>query len=544
MNKLRRSLVLRFLIVAVIVITVSFLAQFLLARGSIWKSVEQYYEDTGTVAVKYAAAFMYDIDCSDPDDDTLQSLESMIRLCRDTDIDSVVYEPLSADGERFYAGIYIDDSAVMQVFMPAADNDALWFRMDENEKSLSKDGKVIFGRYDISEKDRSVRVAAYAGAGADSPGLVSNSYLVFAHAVMDHENRMTAIVRVWVSADHLIAARNTELFRTFGIGMAVSLVLLILLTVYIWRRMLVPIRKLSGKMTGFVSGNGLEHEKLPVHGHDEIARMAESYNTMTGDIDRYVSQIDSMTRAREELNAELRIAAQIQKGLLPDSGYSSDRVSVSALMKPAKLVGGDFYDFFPLENGKVCAVIADVSGKGVSAAMFMSSAVMMIRYTAGTGLTPAQILGKVNTDLCSSNPELRFITAFLAIYDPADGTLTYANAGHNLPYIASSGPEQLAGGNGMMLGVFHGETWEDTAVKVTRDSCLFMYTDGVTEAVNDRREFFGEERLKEVLKKACGGDGPCTEEEIIQSVDAEVTEFADGAEQNDDITMVCMRFKP
>lgn len=544
MNLLRRSLVLRFLIIAAVVIMISFLAQFMVARGSIWQSVEQYYRNFGNVTVRYAAAFMYDQDCADPDEETKASLESLSRLCRETDVDYIVYEPLTDDGERFYVSIIIDEFDVLPVSRPEDEADDDWFMVDEKERTLQSSGTIISGWYTVSDADRRARSEVYTDSGIDNPDLNGNTYLMFAHAVNDNEGRMNAIVRVWISTAHVMDARNRELFHTIGVGMAISFVLLLLLTLYIYLRMLVPIRKFSLKMAGFVSGNGLEQEKMPVRGKDEIAQMARSYNTMTDNISHYVSEIDSMTRAREEMNAELRISAQIQKGLLPGKSYSDDHVSVSAVMEPAKYVGGDFYDFFALDNGKVCAVIADVSGKGVSAAMFMSSAVMMIRYIAGTGLTPGQILEKVNRDLCKNNPELRFITVFLAVFDPAERILTYANAGHNLPYLISPEPVQLAGGSGTMLGVFPDEKWEDTAVEINGSGCLFMYTDGVTEAVNPRNELFGDERLKDVLANVCEENGPRMEEKIISAVSAEVTEFTGGAEQNDDITMVCMHFKP
>lgn len=540
MKKHRFSLALRIGLAATLVIIVCFLVQALTAKDRIKDNVSEYYDTTGTVTVRYLAALLYDRSFTDDETAFDRFLESAERVCNETEISWIAIEPMSENGDYYYIGFLIDKRGSQSFPMPAYDNERDWFWIEDSERFLSKPGTIMKEWYTLDQKDKDVLQAMELDNEDIRPA--DNDYIIFSHGVMDSSGNMTAIARVWFSTREVFEKQNRELMMTVGVGLAISIVMLVLLMLYIYFRVLKPIGKISETMAGFVNGAELGQEKISYRGNNEIGEMAQSYNTMTDNIRTYVAEIDTMARVQEEMNAELKVASQIQQGMLPEGGYSDGYVSANATMKPARYVGGDFYDYFRLDDGRVCAVIADVSGKGVSAALFMSSAVMMIRYIARTGITPAKILEKVNSDLCRNNPELLFITAFIAIYDPKDGTLTCANAGHNPPYLVGSGLVRLDGGAGMVLGTFDGEKYEDTVLSVSEGSALLMYTDGVTEAVNAEREQYGETRLESALSGAAFS-GEAAADAVIAAVSDDLAAFSGDTEQFDDVTMLCMYFK-
>ena len=209
-------------------------------------------------------------------------------------------------------------------------------------------------------------------------------------------------------------------------------------------------------------------------------------------------------------------------------------------MTTAKVVGGDLYDYHLLDNGSVFVAIGDVSGKGITAALFMSRAITLLNNYAKLGYSPAKMLFEFNNNLAAHNPNMMFITAFVAVYDPKTGELTYSNAGHNYPYILSDKLTALNTENGIMAGSFEDVAFPEYTVKMKPGDCLFMYTDGVTEAENKSGELFDETRLEEVLLK----NKACSADDLLNAVTSEINVFAQGAEQSDDMTMLTLQIKP
>lgn len=243
-----------------------------------------------------------------------------------------------------------------------------------------------------------------------------------------------------------------------------------------------------------------------------------------------------MEKERERQRSEADIASRIQQGLLSPNYAYLHNCGIKAVMKPAKSVGGDLYDYFELDESRTMIVVADVSGKGIAAAILMAIVLTLIRQYAKIGYGPSDILKNVNLTLSEENPNLMFVTAFVAIYNSATGKLTYANAGHNLPYLIHNGPVRLEASGGTPLGLFADEEYEDAEVEMADGDSVFLYTDGVTEAVNGNDEFFGTDRLEKVLKET----SEATEKHYLEAVEESLRDFTGDMEQNDDITMLSL----
>ena len=344
------------------------------------------------------------------------------------------------------------------------------------------------------------------------------------------------MVRAEISIENLTNDFNKK-FREFAVIMViVTLTVGVSAAVILYFKVSKPLKKASMKMKGFVSDRDAGFEKLPVKGTDELAEMSDSFNTMAEELEQYIDDVAELNRQKAELN----IAQSIQMGLLEPDSFENEKVKISASMTTAKVVGGDLYDYHILDNGCVFVAIGDVSGKGITAALFMSRAITLLNNYSKLGYSPAKMLFEFNNNLAAHNPNMMFITAFVAVYDPESGELTYSNAGHNYPYIISGKLTALDTENGIMAGSFEDVDFPEYKVKMNPGDCLFMYTDGVTEAENKSGELFGETRLEQVLlkNKACGADN------LLKAVTEEINAFAQGAEQSDDMTTLALQIKP
>ena len=254
-----------------------------------------------------------------------------------------------------------------------------------------------------------------------------------------------------------------------------------------------------------------------------------------------VRERQALALEKERIGAELELANRIQASALPKEFPSRKEFSVYASMTPAKMVGGDFYDFFMIDEEHLGLVIADVSGKGVPAALFMMVSSALIRQTTAGQYSPAKILQSVNRQICARNPEEMFVTVWLGILEIATGKLTAANAGHEYPMLKRTGEsfELLKDRHGLVVGAMDGVPYRDYEVKLEPGAKLFVYTDGVSEAVNESLVQFGTDRILESLRSSEEG----TPREILEAVNHAVNEFAGDAPQFDDLTMMCVEYK-
>ena len=327
----------------------------------------------------------------------------------------------------------------------------------------------------------------------------------------------------------------------FILGVA-GLVLLLLVIALIAASITKPLRLLAGATEDMAHGN-LDVELPPARSKDEVGKLTESFAYMKTSLKQYIKELTETMAAKERMESELRIAHDIQMDMLPKKFPPFPERSdfdIYATMQPAKEVGGDLYNFFLLDDSHLCFTIGDVSGKGIPAALFMAVTQTLIKAKAMASLSPEEILNKVNRQLSRDNPSLMFVTLFLGILNIRTGELVYGNGGHNPPFIMRShgAIEPLEGTNGMALGVMETQSFQAKKIRLQKGDSLFLYTDGVTEAVNDKEELFSEERLKNELKTLKGK----TIKDVDSGIMDRVFAFSQGMRQADDITMLILRY--
>jgi sigma-B regulation protein RsbU (phosphoserine phosphatase) len=281
--------------------------------------------------------------------------------------------------------------------------------------------------------------------------------------------------------------------------------------------------------------------ELPRQNHDEIGQLAQVFITMNQKLHENVAKLVFETDARGRIENELRIASDIQLGLLPTplDAETRKKADVASTMHPAKEVGGDLTDYFLLADGKsLCLAIGDVSGKGVPAALFMAITRTLIRSAAEVESDPARIVERVNNRLSENNPNLMFVTLLVGILQLDTGELRWCNAGHPPPYriLPEGGAEALAGRSGIACGIKEGAAYKSFATQIKKGEAILAYTDGVTEAVDSSDKQYGEARLEGVLAIPAP-----SAQETIGRIGADVLRFSSGVEQFDDITLIAAR---
>lgn len=271
--------------------------------------------------------------------------------------------------------------------------------------------------------------------------------------------------------------------------------------------------------------------------YSEISEMSNAINNMICDIGTYTEEIRVRTAEREKVKSELNVASKIQLGIVPHNYSDFDKfgIDIYSYMLPAKIVGGDFYDFFLTKENKVAFFIGDVSGKGVPSALFMSMSKLLLNMYILGGNSPANALNKVNKYLCEHNDADMFFTGFVGVYDPNNGNVTYANAGHNPPIIQKDNEVSvLKTSHGFMVGCLDFVKYKDESITLNESDKLILYTDGISESNNINKEFYGEERLIEEVVKCMSLNSKDTVKHITNAVN----DFAKNTEQFDDMTML------
>lgn len=274
---------------------------------------------------------------------------------------------------------------------------------------------------------------------------------------------------------------------------------------------------------------------------DEVGLVAQAMLFLVGRLQEYLQEIRAATAAREAIESELRIAGEIQRSLFPPPLKPEERrrVDFATYIQPAREAGGDLYDGFFLPDGRFLALVGDVSGKGVSAAVFMALAATAVRTLARNVSEPGELLAQVNRLLCERNETMQFVTACAAVWDPVDGKLTWANAGHPLPALVSTDGrvEWLEGPRSAPLGVFEETSYPTQQRVLAPGETLLVYSDGVSEAMNAQSALFGSEGITACLAGATAGSSADIVARVVTAVQAHQAE----APQADDITLVALR---
>jgi sigma-B regulation protein RsbU (phosphoserine phosphatase) len=282
---------------------------------------------------------------------------------------------------------------------------------------------------------------------------------------------------------------------------------------------------------------------IPIRTRDQLGELAESFNMMARGIEDLLRE----QAEKQRLEEELRIARQIQMSLLPQGAVSHPGLRISALCLPATEVGGDYYDLLPLSESRLAVLVADVSGKGTSAALYMAELKGLVLSLSRIYDSPARLLGEANRILAANMDPRSFVTMTYAVVDTAERTMRYARAGHNpiLHLEAATGRARMLAPAGLGLGIDPGDRFEEIleeAVLPLRSGDVFLFfTDGLTEAMNERSELFGEMRLRELMESAGEAEDGRPVAELKERILAEIRRFVGGAAPQDDMTLVILK---
>ena len=350
---------------------------------------------------------------------------------------------------------------------------------------------------------------------------------------------------VLVGVDYSIIAQRMRVFQ-IAASVVIPLIAVLVILFLVQLRMLnkhvfAPIQVISSRMKKFTPSRASAFEPLEVDSNDEIGEIASAFEDMAADIDAYMNDIERMTTERVQADVELDVARRIQQGIVPErTELSTSSFDAYATSRPARSVGGDFYDVFELDNGHIAAIVGDASGKGVAAAIFMSMVKTMIRDGLLAGRGPADMLNTVNESLCASNPVGMFITVLVCVLDPRTGTTRIANAGHMPPLAIGRSVREIAVEPGILLGLFDDADIEEETFELQAGECLMLYTDGVTEAISAEGSFFKVDGLLQCLEDALPFS---TAESVVDTVSKSVESFANEREQFDDVTVLALHLR-
>lgn len=364
--------------------------------------------------------------------------------------------------------------------------------------------------------------------------------------IFDSQGNVVAVVEADASLGKVTELLN-DYIRTIVILTIMIIILLVTMLFFITKKIIInPVYTLNAKMDQFASGDKLELIGNVIETGDEFQTLSETFCKMANDIHSYMMNLAKVTADRERVATELNVAKQIQVSMLPcifPAFPNRNEFDIFATMNPAKEVGGDFYDFFLVGEDKLVFVMADVSGKGVPAALFMMISKALIKNLALSNLEVDEIFEKANDQLNENNDTFMFVTAFLGLVDLKTGMLSYVNAGHNPPLLRKSNGkfEWLELNKNCILAVMPGIKFVKQSLQLEKGDMIFTYTDGVTEAVNGHKEFYTDPRLEETLNQIEAADSKKIDD-IVTIIRKSIDDFAQGEEQADDITILLFKY--
>ena len=415
--------------------------------------------------------------------------------------------------------------------------------------SRDKNGKSAGEYYDLHLEDHpQLKNAIRSGSGELVCEKTSNfprkgNYYVGFQPIICNGKTM-AVAAVVYNWDNIRQTIMTSVTRTILISIAAMLLVLFVVHIVIYRKSIKPVTKLQRIVRDYSESKDSEvaaARTAEINEKNEIGILSDDIAKLAKEMERYNKENIRLTGEKERVAAELELATKIQAGQLPTDFPESEHFELFASMTPAKEVGGDFYDFFHVDEDHLALVIADVSGKGIPAALFMMKAMMLINNFAMSGLSPKEIMGKANKALCRNNEQHMFVTVWLAILEISTGRIIYSNAGHECPIVKqpNSKFEIIREKHDIVLGGFPKKKYKESEFTLEKGGTLFVYTDGVPEATNADKKMFGLERITEILNQTPDADP----HQLLTSVHGAVDGFVGDAEQFDDLTMLCIKLK-
>ena len=381
---------------------------------------------------------------------------------------------------------------------------------------------------------------------SDVYGHMLNGY----HVVFDNQGNAAGLVCVEIDTNR-IYNNLYRYIRWVILIAAIFTAIIVILYVILTKHYLVgPIEKIVensnsfvGKMKSGADPEELHYESVQVKAGGELELLSDNVQSLADGVSSYITNLREVTAEKERIGTELSLATRIQADMLPNiypAFPDRPEFDVYATMTPAKEVGGDFYDFFLIDEDHLCILIADVSGKGVPAALFMMASKIILANNAMIGKSPAKVLEDTNAAIYPNNREDMFVTVWLGILEISTGKLTAANGGHEYPIIRNADGEfeLYKDKHGFVIGGLEGLKYVDYELQLTPGSRVFLYTDGVPEATSENKELFGTKRMIEALNE----DPDANPEGLLNNVKNSVERFVKDAEQFDDFTMLCVEY--
>lgn len=368
--------------------------------------------------------------------------------------------------------------------------------------------------------------------------------------IRNSQGKAVALLAIDISMNEIAKVLVNYALATLGLMIVISLLAVYLVNRWLKNRVTDPVLRLEKVSEAFVESShkaetpeDLIINDPDIHTGDEIESLSGAMSDMFAGMKKYMSSLVSVTKEKERIGAELNVATSIQASMLPrifPAFPGRKEFDIFATMDPAKYVGGDFYDFFMLDDNTIGLVMADVSGKGVPAALFMVISKTLIKNRCQVSRSPADVLNYVNDQLCEGNDGDMFVTVWLAILDINTGKGMAANAGHEHPAIRRKGGkyELDVYRHSPAVATMEGMHFREHPFELNPGDSLFVYTDGVPEANNENGEFYGTDRMIECLN----ADPEATVHELLVEVREDIRKFAGPAEQFDDITMLAFEF--
>lgn len=391
----------------------------------------------------------------------------------------------------------------------------------------------VFEAYKTGEK----RFATYS---------YGDMFLAAAIAPVKNKNGETiAVVESDILMPHIRSSAVRIIIFVLLYVFIVMVVTMIIFYSFVRRRIIGPLLKLNLAVVELAENPDREGEvTIDVNTGDEIENLARSFENMDKKLHKYIGENTRILLEKQRVNTELNLATKLQAEILPSKFPAfpdRDELLIYADMTPAKEVGGDFYDFFFVDYDHLAIIMADVSGKGVPAAMFMMMAKSLLKARVLSGGNPGAILKDVNNMICTNNPEMMFVTIWLGMLNVKTGILTAANAGHDKPLIYHRGGqfEIVQDKHGPVVGLKNGIEFPEYELVLDHGSKVMVYTDGVPEAMDKNDEQFGMERLLKAVNSRPDG----RPEDILMVIDRDVYKFTGDAEQFDDLTMLCVELQ-
>ncbi|MDR1240926.1 MAG: SpoIIE family protein phosphatase [Oscillospiraceae bacterium] len=407
---------------------------------------------------------------------------------------------------------------------------------------------------DIVEYGESFNLAKLAMAGSKNTylldivhsklyGFVASSYAAFKNS----SNKTVGYVGVDINMNLVMNELFNYIITSLSIIIAIIIICVIILMMIVKKIIIKPIDEISRVSENFVNEDyeNINVEFIKVKGKDEIGKLAQSFNKMMSDIKDYTENVKKITSEKQQAASELSVANRIQKSMLPrifPAFPELDEMDIYAVMIPARQVGGDFYDFFLIDKTHLAFVVADVSGKGVSAALFMVIAKTLIKNQAHVDLDPSVVFEKVNNQMCDNNDMGMFLTAFLGILNLETGEIMFSNAGHTMPAIKKSGDEFkfLKVKEHFVIAGMPNLNYNCERTNLEPGDAIFLYTDGVTETTNEKKEFWGEDNLLKILNSIDVEKTPL--KDTVDTIKKKIDSFAGKTPQSDDITMLVIKY--